>query len=294
MERDIELLLDNCIKELRNGKSIEECLAGYPDLVGQLKPLLMLVEKIQAVPQPEPAPEAISAALITIGQQLANRTIDQKASNTYRKKHKIISFLNIFQRPKLLWALNATFVLLIIVFGITTISANSLPGDILYPIKLVTEKVKFLLTFDSEKKAELRLTFSDKRLEEMIKTFQRSNALDTMLLKAMLDEAKLALEENKQPTQTASLFLTKLSHTNALQKDVLKRIRSQADPSSRPIVDKAIGMCDMRDRWMRGMMDDQNDNHSINSDSVYSTSPGSQRKEQSKKCEWGPGCDWMR
>lgn len=294
MERDIELLLDNCIKELRNGKSVEEYLAEYPHLVDQLKPLLMLVEKIEAVPQPEPAPEAMSATLITIGQQLANRAMDHKEVNIYRKKHKIISFLNIFQRPKLIWALNAAFVLLIIVFGVTTISANSLPGDLLYPIKLVTEKVKFLLTFDSEKKAELRLTFSDKRLEEMIKTFQRSNTLDTTLLKAMLDEAKMALEESKQPTQTASLFLTKLSHTNALQKDVLTRIRPEIDPSSRPIVDEAIGMCDMRDRWMRGMMDDQSDSHSINSDSVYSPSTRSQRKEQSKRCEWGPGCDWMR
>jgi hypothetical protein len=187
----------------------------------------------------------------------------------------------------LAWVFSGAFALLVVLFGVATISAGSLPGDLLYPVKLVTEKVKFLLTFDSEKKAELRLTFSDRRLEEMIKAFQQSNTLDTTVLAAMLDEAKLALQESAPQPQTASLFLTKLSHTNALQKDVLTRIRSRVDPSSGPIVDEAIGMCDMRDRWMRRMMDEEYD-------STRSKQLPPQSKQKPKRRQWGPECDWMR
>lgn len=203
-------------------------------------------------------------------------------------------FGNIFRRPALAWAFNGVLALVVVLFGTATISAGSLPGDLLYPIKLATERVKFLLTFDSEKKAELRLTFSDKRLEELVKAFQRSNTLDTTVLKAMLDEAKLALDESEPQPQTTSLFLTKLSHTNALQKDVLTRIRPQVDPSSRTIVDEAIGMCGMRDRWMRRMIGEEYDSIPGDSDSTRSRQLPRQSKQRSKRWQWGPECDWMR
>ncbi|MFH1526506.1 MAG: hypothetical protein ABIG69_07610, partial [Bacteroidota bacterium] len=64
MEQNAELLLDICISEMQKGKSIEECLAEYPQYASQLKPLLQLVKQIEALPQPAPSPEAISSTLI--------------------------------------------------------------------------------------------------------------------------------------------------------------------------------------------------------------------------------------
>ena len=290
MAQDIELILDRCIYEMRKGKGVAEILANYPDYAQQLLPLLNLVGEMEALPLPLPSPNAIAATFIHVGQEMARSEAPRKPRSAPKKLLEI-SFENIFRRPALAWAFNGALALVVVLFGAATISAGSLPGDVLYPVKLATEKVKFLLTFDSEKKAELRLTFSDKRLEEMIEGFQHSNTLDTTVLKAMLDEAKLALEENKPTTQTASLFLTKLSHTNALQKDVLTRIRPQVDPSSRPVVDDAIGVCDMRDRWMRGMMDEEFDSVSGDSDSTRPKQLPRQSKQRPKRWQWGPGCD---
>ena len=296
MEQDIELLLDICIEEMHKGKSIEECLAEYPQYASQLKPLLQLVKQIEALPQPAPSPEAISSTLINIGKEIAQLTITAETPVVRGKKRKTISFFNIFQKPKLMWAFNAALILIVVLFSVATISANSVPGDILYPVKLATEKVKFLLTFDSEKKAELRLTFSDKRLQEMIAVFQQSGKLDTTLLKAMLDEAKLALEGNEIPTDKASIFAAKLSHVNAYQKDVLEKIRPRVNPSSRQIVDEAINMCDMRGRWMRRMMNEENENSPDSSglDSTDSPQIMPRSKQKSNRRQWGPGCDWMR
>ncbi|MBU2507279.1 MAG: hypothetical protein KJ799_11215 [Bacteroidetes bacterium] len=296
MEQNAELLLDICISEMQKGKSIEECLAEYPQYASQLKPLLQLVKQIEALPQPAPSPEAISSTLINIGKEIAQLTITAETPVVRGKKRKTISFFNIFQKPKLMWAFNAALILIVVLFSVATISANSVPGDILYPVKLATEKVKFLLTFDSEKKAELRLTFSDKRLQEMIAVFQQSGKLDTTLLKAMLDEAKLALEGNEIPTDKASIFAAKLSHVNAYQKDVLEKIRPRVNPSSRQIVDEAINMCDMRGRWMRRMMNEENENSPDSSglDSTDSPQIMPRSKQKSNRRQWGPGCDWMR
>lgn len=296
MERDIELLLDKCINEIRNGKSIDECIAEHPQYASQLQPLLRLVQKIETLPQPEPAPEAISGTLINTGHHIAQHSMTAEKPIAVKKLRKKSSIFNIIRRPKIAWAFSAAFLFLVVLFSAATISANSVPGDILYPLKLATEKVKFMLTFNSEKKAELRLTFSDKRLQEMIAVFQQSGNLDTTLLKEMLDEAKLALEETKIPTDTASVFVTKLRHVNAYQKDVLEKIRPQVVSSSRKIVDEAINMCDSRSRWMRRMMNEENE---ISPDSSVPGSTGSPQqmprsKQKSNRWQWGPGCDWMR
>lgn len=304
MEQDIELLLDNCINEMRNGKSIDECLAKYSqsatDGAVQLRPLLQMVQQLENLPKPEPSLEAISASLVEIGRE---RSIPQDGTAAFSKisaaaleLKKKSSIFNKIRSPKIAWAFSAAFLFLVVLFSAATISANSVPGDILYPLKLATEKVKFLLTFNSEKKAELRLTFSDKRLQEMIAVFQHSGKLDTTLLKEMLDEAKLALEETKIPTDTASVFVTKLSHVNAYQKDVLEKIRPRVNPSNRRIVDEAINMCDSRSRWMRRMMNEENE---ISPDSSAQDSTGSPQqmprsKQKSNRWQWGPGCDWMR
>ncbi|MCL5027408.1 MAG: DUF5667 domain-containing protein [Bacteroidetes bacterium] len=298
MEQDIELLLDNCISEMRNGKSIDKCLAKYSQYAGQLRPLLQLVQQLETLPKPEPSLEAISAALIEIGRE---RAIQQggtaafsKISNAALNLKKRSSIFNKIRNPKLAWVFSIVFLFLVVLFSAATISANSVPGDILYPLKLATEKVKFLLTFNSEKKAELRLTFSDKRLQEMIAVFQQSGKLDTTLLKEMLDEAKLALEENKTPIDTASIFAAKLSHVNAYQKDVLEKIRPQVNPSSRQIVDEAINMCDMRGRWMREMMNENDEVYPEGSDSMHSPQQMPRSKQKSNRKQWGPGCDWDR
>ncbi|MDF1613112.1 DUF5667 domain-containing protein [Stygiobacter electus] len=296
MERDIELLLDNCINEMRNRKSVDESIAEHPQYAGQLQPLLRLVQKIETLPQPEPTPEAISGTLINLGHHIAQYSMTFEKPTAVVKMRKKSSVFNIIRRPKIAWAFNAAFLFLVVLFSAATISANSVPGDFLYPLKLATEKIKFMLTFNSEKKAELRLTFSDKRLQEMIAVFQQSGKLDTTLLKEMLDEAKLALEETKIPTDTASVFVTKLRHVNAYQKDVLEKIRPQVVSSNRKIVDEAINMCDSRSRWMRRMMNEENEISPDSSEPGSMDSPQRtpRSKQKSDRRQWGPECDWMR
>lgn len=245
MEKELDKILDTCITELRRGKSLEECLSLYPEQQQDLKPLLELAQEIQRLPKPEPAPEMVSATLVSVGEMISR----------HRKPEGRRFWGALFHQPRLVWVLSVSLILLFAVTGMTFIAGGSIPGDILYPVKSASEKVKFLLTFDAEKKAELRLTFSDERLRELTEVLHRSGTVDTKLLDVMLDEAKLALEDaNELPEREASLFHMKFNHVNAFQKESLEHIRLKVPPSERETMDKAIEVCGNRMRWMMKRM----------------------------------------
>ncbi len=284
MEKDLEKILDDCIDELRKGGSVESILAKYPEYISEIKPLLELVQAMEQLPKPEPSADALSAALVSIGEEIA--LLRPVEFPELKKKRRSI-FGKLVQQPRLAWTLSAAFVLVLMFVGISTVSANSVPGDILYPLKLATEKVSFLLAFSSEKKAELRLTFSEQRTKEIRRVLQKSGKLDEGLLNAMFKEAQSALEET--PNDTSAIFLAKLNAVNTYQKDVLESFRPRVDSANEQIVNKAIGVCDMRGQWIRGMMRGSWD------ETPERRSPAPhQERHRGERRGWGPGCDWMR
>lgn len=57
-------------------------------------------------------------------------------------------------------------VCVMLIAGATIASANSLPGDKLYPLKRQVENARLLITPNEEDKVDLEVTFAQKRLEE--------------------------------------------------------------------------------------------------------------------------------
>ena len=55
-------------------------------------------------------------------------------------------------------------------------SINSVPGDILYPLKRATEAAQFTLTTGTENKTNLQVEFADRRLDEVSKITESSDA----------------------------------------------------------------------------------------------------------------------
>ncbi|MFH1315131.1 MAG: DUF5667 domain-containing protein [Candidatus Uhrbacteria bacterium] len=52
--------------------------------------------------------------------------------------------------------------------GMVGASFDSVPGDVLYPVKIANEKAQFSLAFSNERKAKLRVEFASNRLDEAI------------------------------------------------------------------------------------------------------------------------------
>jgi hypothetical protein len=101
---------------------------------------------------------------------------------------------------------------LVISSGVYSVNASrgSVPGDILYPVKLTTEKVKVGLTSSSNKKTELKIGNAEERVNEIDKiilnesdTQKKKEKIEVAAdnLKKDIDGVKIALEKVKEEKQ---------------------------------------------------------------------------------------------
>ncbi|MGA1824900.1 MAG: DUF5667 domain-containing protein [bacterium] len=265
MTEKIEIILDWCIDYLREGKSIEYCLKQYPGYAQKLEPLLRLTQGFNEVPKPEPSNEALNLTLLKIGEAAAEQ----------RKKRRLVQYF--FKIPLKIntpaWANVLGIILILFIFMATIkgLSARSLPGGWLYPIKLSSEKVLFSLTRDPEDKALLRITYSNIRLDELIQTTKEQGSLDRIILKELLKEAALALYEAQTiEDEKFAFFLTKIKSLNCYHELILEKLKYHVSEKERAILDKALEICNNRKAWLTNMMDEEE--------------PGAQSRR------WGPGC----
>jgi hypothetical protein len=83
--------------------------------------------------------------------------------------------------------------------GTTLASQSSLPGDTLYPVKLVTENVQTAMAFNPEKKVELEAKFANRRLEEIQKLQERlknkEGEIPSEVVEKAMNQAEQRLEK---------------------------------------------------------------------------------------------------
>jgi len=154
----IEDAFNDCIERMAAGEQLNSCLASYPDLAEDLRPLLALSQAVtETSAEIKPRPEFKAAARYRFHSALAekekNKAKTQPAPRRWRFK----------------WATVALAVLVIFVVGGSTgiASANSTPGDPLYGVKTFVERIRMGLTFGSENKARLHLEYAERRSEEI-------------------------------------------------------------------------------------------------------------------------------
>ena len=75
--------------------------------------------------------------------------------------------------------------------GTVAASQNSLPGDVLYPVKIVSEDARVAMVFSPEQKAEFRLNLAQKRIEEIGRVLEKvgedGNGMSVEALQKALD-----------------------------------------------------------------------------------------------------------
>jgi len=171
--RGIESALDKCLSCLRKGDSIEACLAQHPNLADELEPLLRAALRAQ---QLRGSRRALPEAALAAGRSEFLRKAAALRAARAQNRPGIFSWLGDRLRP-MRTSLTMTrgtltiVVTVLLLFGLlgggTIASANSLPGDALYPLKRASEKVQLALTFDEETREDLRTSFEERRVEEV-------------------------------------------------------------------------------------------------------------------------------
>ena len=270
MRPNLPEILDRCLDDMARGRTAEESLAPYPEAAAELAPLLMAGATLRSLPRQEPRRPALDAALLRVGASLPRKGAAPEGGTVPRPG---MGWLRSAGGMAFRWA-TAAALSLIMVAGIGTASAHSTPGDLLYPLKLATERVTFALTSTPERRAELRLSFADDRLDELVRSSQRTGTIDPVLLRQLLQEAELALKD-AGPTQADryTLFLAKLDAFNAYQKATFKNLGTTARPEDAKLLKRAISVCDERGRWIQERM----------------AAPEGERKSG---CCWGGDCEW--
>ncbi len=139
----------------------------------------------------------------------------------------------------------ASFAVLVL-GGLTTVSAasQSLPGDTLYGVKIVSERAQLQLT-GSDKKAVLHTEFAERRLQELVE-LTNSETPDQALMASTVDAFKFEVSsatqeiQNLQTTQSGQL-LAQVSEVNA------KMVQFTDSLAATPIMDEPAITQDMQD-----------------------------------------------
>jgi len=195
MSKQFSTILDKCISDLREGKSLEDCLKNYPKSRGELKPLLKMMDNLRASQTPslsfikkaELKEELLSSVRKAKSEQLAAR--EPKLGFNWNQIH--------FAKPALV-TIGIT-VFLIISGVLVYASSSSSPSSPLYPVKMAVEKVRLALISNSGQKAELHLRFAEQKVEEIERIAKSDKNVELKL-----NEVKNNYQENIiQATQIA-------------------------------------------------------------------------------------------
>jgi hypothetical protein len=159
---------EDCLGRLQSGASLEQVLAIYPDLKQELHPMLLAAQAARQAGAGVHAPRAALARSRAKFIQKANQTAARRARPPSRSL--VLRFV-----------LASLVVILVLAAGMATsvaVSAHALPGDVLYPVKIVAEQTRLLLAVNPASRLELEQTFDQERVSEVDTLIQRESSQD--------------------------------------------------------------------------------------------------------------------
>lgn len=164
LANQLGICLDHITKD---GWTIEQALAQFPAQRDELEALLQLTNKIAPLAQLDPRPEFAKNARIRLENLLPNspKTVTS-APRIRHKQRKSILFSK--RRFAMTWIVTILTAISLLAGGTGAVfaSADALPGDMLYQVKLGIEDLRLGFAGDEEK-IDLLLENSETRLDEM-------------------------------------------------------------------------------------------------------------------------------
>jgi hypothetical protein len=154
MNDELIAALDDCLNAMASGVSLEASLSRYPALADELRPLL---EAARMAGGP--------VAVVPPQAQMASRAQFLARAAQPRPRPAQLGSARWGVR-----ALTTAFVillgLLVGAYGAVAASADSLPGEALYPIKRTVEQTQLLFASNPEVRAQLEAEFETRRWQE--------------------------------------------------------------------------------------------------------------------------------
>lgn len=205
MADKLENIFNECLDRISQGESIESCLSSYPKEAAQLEPLLRTAMgfswRVSAI---RPRPEF----KVQTRAQLRFQAVQLDTIQAKQPQHT--GFFT-WQRA---WAVALTTVLICVLTGAGTVaaSADALPDQPLYQVKLAAEQVKVAFAVSDEKKAEVYSQLAETRAMEIAAMAQQGKTelvvATTDRLANNLEKADSAIARLEEATAQAAASAT--------------------------------------------------------------------------------------
>lgn len=138
-------------------------------------------------------------------------------------------------------AVTSIFLVFLVGSGLAFAAEKSNPGDILYPVKIASEKAQLTLTQSNSAKALLHLSNADKRVSEMKVSVEKNDAADLNNLSvnysANVDMAIKELEKINNQKEDVEKTINHHLEEDGRQ---LQEFKSVAPTAAQPAIQKAI------------------------------------------------------
>jgi hypothetical protein len=247
-------VLDTALERLRAGESLPDILAHYPAHAESLAPLLnaaVALAPLRAVEMPPAAalaadrekflseitqmqPQPVSSGpLVRLKGWLARR-FPKRTLETSRPKEK---------RQMVVLLAKATLIFSLIfgsAGGVAVLSADSLPGSLLYPAKLAVEQVRLNFTSGPADRAMLHLELAQVRVQEIEQLAQAGDVPD----EATLNRLQIHLERGlnlaaRLPEESMLDWLNQARQMAQMGDRTLRRTQDQASAPAQDALQQA-------------------------------------------------------
>ncbi len=157
-KKELYELLEECLREMQAGATLEEALQAHSQQADDLRPLLegvLMARSLQAGPVPAAAQNRSRAQFLTAAAARRPQAPRRGLRLPFLPVRSLVPTLIV-----LLALVSSLFVT-----GL--VSAQSLPGDGLYPVKIAVEQARLRLTTGVASRLSLEETFDQRRVMEV-------------------------------------------------------------------------------------------------------------------------------
>jgi len=190
--------------------------------------MLQLAARLQEIPKPSPSTTAENECVHRLRSKLNRQRSPRRAPARFR----------------LIWVASALLMVSLATFAALHLSKDSLPGDALYTVKRVKEKVYLVLERDAVDRSALRVRFADSRLKEYVACVGSGRRCEKVLAD-MVNQSEAALNELEKSGVSDSLSLARVGMACAYQAETLRGILVEVQDADTTRVIEIIGACDM-------------------------------------------------
>jgi hypothetical protein len=235
-------LLEQCLDETLGSGTVDTALQRYPEEADRLRPLLedalAVRQHYATVAEPPGGLLAGRERMLAMAARLQDASHPAHAS-TPRK--------GIGTRMRLIFASKLIGLVLVAVLGITSIgssvalaASDSLPGDALYPAKLMVEELRMRVAGGPEEQLELSLDLADARISEIETLAAAERPIPSETMARIEHHLRFALGQAAGSAQgdTAGLLARIVTRTQR-QAQVLEQLHQRAQTRDQAQLEQA-------------------------------------------------------